>query len=75
MKVAAAPVNYIDTIIREGNMPPGMMPNLPFISGVEGSGIIVDANETDMQVGQKVAYLGPIGASMANQGSFFVGEC
>lgn len=64
VKVAAAPVNYIDTIIREGNMPLGMMPNLPFISGVEGSGIIVDANETDMQVGQKVAYLGPIGASM-----------
>ena len=64
VKVAAAPVNFIDTIIREGNMPPGMMPELPFIPGVEGSGIIVDANNSNLSVGQRVAYLGPIGASM-----------
>lgn len=64
VKVAVAPVNFIDTIIREGNMPPGMMPELPFISGVEGSGIVVDANNTELKEGQKVAYLGPIGASM-----------
>lgn len=64
VKVAATPVNFIDTIIREGNMPPGMMPELPFISGVEGSGIVVDANNTELKEGQKVAYLGPIGASM-----------
>lgn len=64
VKVAAAPVNFIDTIIREGNMPPGMMPELPFISGVEGSGIVIDANGTALKVGQKVVYLGPIGASM-----------
>lgn len=64
VKVAAAPVNFIDTIIREGTMPPGMMPDLPFISGVEGSGVIADANGTSLKVGQKVAYLGPIGASM-----------
>lgn len=64
VKVAAAPVNFIDTVIREGNMPPGMMPELPFISGVEGSGIVVDSNGTELKQGQKVAYLGPIGASM-----------
>lgn len=64
VKVAAAPVNFIDTIIREGNMPPGMMPELPFISGVEGSGMVIDANGTALKIGQKVAYLGPIGASM-----------
>lgn len=64
IKVEAAPVNFIDTIIREGNMPPGMMPELPFISGVEGSGTVVDANGTYLNNGQKVAYLGPIGASM-----------
>ncbi|MDK9735946.1 zinc-binding dehydrogenase [Vibrio sp. D404a] len=63
LKVAAAPVNFIDTVIREGNMPPGMMPDLPFISGVEGSGIVVDANGTDLAEGQKVAFLGPIGAA------------
>lgn len=64
VKVAAAPVNFIDTIIREGQMPPGMMPELPFISGVEGSGVVVDSNGTKLKQGQKVAYLGPIGASM-----------
>ncbi|MDG3086467.1 hypothetical protein P7F88_10230 [Vibrio hannami] len=40
VQIKAAPINFIDTVIREGNMPPGMMPELPFISGVEGSGII-----------------------------------
>ncbi|MCG7533305.1 zinc-binding dehydrogenase [Psychrobium sp. MM17-31] len=67
VKVAAAPVNFIDTIIRQGNMPPGMMPQLPFISGVEGSGIVVDSNGSDLKVGTKVAYLGPIGAAMYAQ--------
>ena len=64
IKIEAAPINFIDTIIREGNMPPGMMPELPFISGVEGSGTVVDGNGTGLNAGQKVAYLGPIGASM-----------
>lgn len=63
VQVQAAPINFIDTVIREGNMPPGMMPDLPFISGVEGSGIVVDANGTELKVGQKVAFLGPIGAA------------
>ncbi|MDN3685071.1 hypothetical protein QW180_21840 [Vibrio sinaloensis] len=39
--------------MREGNMPPGMMPELPFISGVEGSGIVSDANGTELKQGQK----------------------
>jgi len=63
VEMKAAPINFIDTVIREGNMPPGMMPELPFISGVEGSGIVADANGTELKVGQKVAFLGPIGAS------------
>ena len=63
VQIKAAPVNFIDTIIREGNMPPGMMPELPFISGVEGSGVVADANGTELNEGQKVAFLGPIGAS------------
>lgn len=63
VQVQAAPINFIDTVIREGNMPPGMMPDLPFISGVEGSGIVADANGTELKVGQKVAFLGPIGAA------------
>lgn len=63
VEMKASPVNFIDTIIREGNMPPGMMPGLPFISGVEGSGVVVEPNGTELKVGQKVAFLGPIGAS------------
>lgn len=63
VQIKAAPINFIDTVIREGNMLPGMMPDLPFISGVEGSGIVADANDTSLEQGQKVAFLGPIGAS------------
>lgn len=63
VQMKAAPINFIDTMIREGKMPPGMMPELPFIPGVEGSGIVVDSNGSDLKVGQKVAFLGPIGAS------------
>lgn len=63
VKVHAAPVNFIDTIIREGNMPPGMMPELPYISGVEASGTIEDSNGTALLKGAKVAFLGPIGAA------------
>ena len=64
VKITAAPVNFIDTILREGNMPPGMMPQLPFIPGVEGSGIIEDANGTHLNKGDKVAFLGVIGSSV-----------
>ncbi len=63
VQIKAAPINFIDTIIRKGNMPPGMMPALPFIPGVEGSGVIADANGTELKQGQKVAFLGQIGAS------------
>ncbi|MDG3085517.1 zinc-binding alcohol dehydrogenase family protein [Vibrio hannami] len=63
VQMKAAPINFIDTMIREGKMPPGMMPDLPFIPGVEGSGIVVDSNDSDLKVGQKVAFLGSIGDS------------
>lgn len=63
VQIKAAPINFIDTIIREGQMPPGMMPELPFVPGVEGSGVVVDANGSELKEGQKVAFLGPIGAS------------
>lgn len=62
VKIHAAPVNFIDTIIREGNMPAGMMPELPFIPGVEGTGVIEDANGTSLNNGDKVAFLGVIGS-------------
>ena len=63
VKMAAAPVNFIDTIIRKGEMPPGMMPALPFVPGVEGSGVVVDGNGSELATGQPVAFLGTIGVS------------
>lgn len=65
IKVTATAVNYIDTLIRSGQMPPGMMPELPFTPGVECIGIIEElANTTSsFKVGDKVAYFGEIGAS------------
>lgn len=63
VQMKAAPINFIDTMIREGKMPPGMMPELPFIFGVEGSGIVIDTNDSKLKQGQKVAFFGPIGAS------------
>ncbi|MYB33974.1 MAG: hypothetical protein F4X92_02390 [Gammaproteobacteria bacterium] len=34
----AGAVNFIDTLIRRGEIPEGMMPELPHIPGVEGAG-------------------------------------
>ena len=36
----AAAANFIDTLIRCGDMPEGMMPALPHVPGVEGAGTI-----------------------------------
>lgn len=63
IKLHVSSVNFIDTIIRSGKMPPGMEPELPFVPGVEGAGIIEDANGTSLEEGQKVAFLGVIGSS------------
>ncbi|PWJ40013.1 quinone oxidoreductase family protein [Sediminitomix flava] len=63
VKIHAAPVNFIDTVLREGNMPPGMAPELPFIPGVEGSGVVEDPNDSILKKGDKVAFLGVIGSS------------
>ncbi|MDJ0575390.1 MAG: zinc-binding dehydrogenase [Xenococcaceae cyanobacterium MO_234.B1] len=64
IRVKAAPVNFIDALIRSGKMPPHMMPNLPIIPGVECSGAIksVGENVTEFKVGQPVVYLGKVGA-------------
>jgi NADPH2:quinone reductase len=60
----AAAVNFIDTIIRRGAMPKGMMPDLPHVPGVEGAGVI-EALGDDVEgfaIGDRVAWIGPIGA-------------
>jgi len=65
VRVTATAVNYIDTLIRSGQMPSGMMPELPFVLGVECIGIIEEMGEGvfDFEIGDKVAYFGEIGAS------------
>jgi len=60
----AAGVNFIDTIIRAGELPPGAMPPLPHVLGVEGA-CVVDAigdGVASLRVGQRVAWFGLPGA-------------
>lgn len=60
----AGAVNFIDTIIRRGEMPEGMMPDLPHVPGVEGAGVIeaIGDGVTHLAIGDRVAWMGPIGA-------------
>ncbi len=60
----AGAVNFIDTIIRRGEMPEGMMPELPHVPGVEGAGVVEALGEgvEGFSVGDRVAWMGPIGA-------------
>lgn len=60
----AAAVNFIDTIIRRGEMPEGMMPELPNVPGVEGAGVVEALGEgvDGFNIGDRVAWMGPIGA-------------
>ncbi|MEM8569357.1 MAG: zinc-binding dehydrogenase [Pseudomonadota bacterium] len=60
----AAAVNFIDTIIRAGEMPDGMMPDLPHVPGVEGAGIVEALGDgaEGFAIGDRVAWMGPIGA-------------
>ncbi len=60
----AAAVNFIDTIIRRGEMPEGMMPELPHVPGVEGAGVVEALGEgvEGFSVGDRLAWMGPIGA-------------
>ena len=60
----ATAVNFIDTIIRRGEMPEGMMPSLPHVPGVEGAGVVeaLGNGVTGFSIGDRVAWMGPIGA-------------
>lgn len=61
---AAAGVNFIDLMIRSGQIPSVMRPSSPFVLGVEGSGVIdeVGPGVSCFALGQRVAWFGPIGS-------------
>lgn len=54
-------LNYIDTYVRSGLYPNA---GLPLILGTEGAGVVeeVGSSVTDVRVGDRVAYAGPIGS-------------
>ena len=60
IKQAASGLNYIDVYHRTGAYPN----DLPLIPGVEGAGTVITVGEgvTDLGVGDRVAYAGPIGS-------------
>jgi NADPH2:quinone reductase len=60
VKQHAAGLNFIDTYFRMGMYP---APSMPFISGNEGAGtvIAVGTGVTDLQVGDRVGYVVPLG--------------
>ncbi len=62
VKQHAIGVNYIDTYFRMGMYPSPV--GMPFIAGNEGAGEVtkVGANVTDIKVGDRVAYVVPLGA-------------
>ncbi len=61
IRQTAIGLNYIDVYVRSGFYPQS---SLPFVSGMEGAGIVTGVGEgvKDLKVGSRVAYAGPIGA-------------
>jgi NADPH:quinone reductase len=62
----ASGVNYIDTYFRSGLYP---APTMPFISGNEGAGQVtaVGSGVSDFKVGDRVAYVAPLGGYSAER--------
>jgi NADPH2:quinone reductase len=61
LKQSAIGLNYIDVYVRTGFYPQA---SFPFLPGMEGAGVVtaVGAGVTDLAIGDRVAYAGPIGA-------------
>jgi NADPH2:quinone reductase len=66
IKQYASGVNYIDTYFRSGLYP---APTMPFISGNEGAGEVtaVGSGVADFKVGDRVAYVAPLGGYSAER--------
>jgi NADPH:quinone reductase len=67
VKQGAAGINYIDTYFRMGMYPSPV--GLPFVAGNEGAGTVVAVGPdvTDFKVGDRVAYVVPLGAYAAER--------
>src|SRR5579884_4152355 len=67
LKQHAAGINFIDTYFRMGMYPSPV--GLPFVSGNEGAGevIAVGPGVTDIKVGDRVAYVVPLGGYSAER--------
>jgi NADPH2:quinone reductase len=61
LKQEAVGLNYIDVYVRTGFY---QQPSLPFIPGMEAAGIVtaVGGGVSEVKIGDRVAYAGPIGA-------------
>ena len=66
LRQTAVGLNFIDVYFRTGLYP---APGLPFTPGVEGAGVVEEVGEgvSDLRVGERVAYAGPIGAYAASR--------
>jgi NADPH2:quinone reductase len=66
IRQGASGVNFIDTYFRSGLYP---APTMPFVSGNEGAGEVtaVGSGVTDLQVGDRVAYVAPLGGYSAER--------
>jgi len=67
IKTHAAGINFIDTYFRMGMYPSPV--GMPFIAGNESAGevIAVGSGVTDLKVGDRVAYVGPLGGYAAER--------
>ena len=61
IRQTAVGLNFIDVYFRSGLYP---APSLPFVPGQEGAGVVEALGEgvSEVRVGQRVAYAGPLGA-------------
>lgn len=67
IKQYACGVNYIDTYFRMGMYPSPV--GMPFVSGNEGAGQVIEVGPgvTDLKVGDRVAYVVPLGGYAAER--------
>lgn len=60
----SAGVNFIDTLIDRGEVPPEFLPELPFVQGVEGAGKVIAIGDQveNVSVGDSVMWFGLLGS-------------